>query len=98
MSGYVRAIAKARGAERMTDFDPNDPHPHKRMDWALRHYWWAIIPLVVFLYMMGVELDSRGYAGKTIVQVGFIVFFAVAFVYDRRAKRKKAGRGQKQAR
>ena len=57
------------------------------------------LPLLVFLYMVEVGADSRGYYGKTIVQVRFLVLFAVASVCDRRAKRKNAeveasGRGR----
>ena len=74
----------------MTDFDPSNPDPYKRMNWALRNYWWAIIPLVALLFMIEVAADSLGNDGKTIVQVGFLVFFVVAFVYERRTKRKKA--------
>ena len=42
----------------MTDFDPSNPDPYKRMDWALRTYWWAIIPLVSLLYRVEVVADS----------------------------------------
>ena len=74
----------------MTDFDPNNPDPYKRMNWALRNYWWAIIPLVALLFMIEVAADSLGYDGKTIVQVGILLFGLAAFLHDRRAKRKKA--------
>ena len=74
----------------MTDFDPSNPDPYKRMNWALRHYGWAIIPLVVLLFMVEVAADSLGYDGKTVVQVGILLFGLAAFLYDRRAKRKKA--------
>ena len=74
----------------MTDFDPSNPDPHKRMNWALRHYGWVIIPLVVLVYMVEVAADSLGYDGKLIVQVGFLGFFAMAFFYGHRAKRNKA--------
>ena len=74
----------------MTDFDPSNPDPYKRMNWALRNYWWAIIPLVALLFMIEVAADSLGYDGKTIVQVGILLFGLAAFLYDRRAKRKKA--------
>jgi amino acid permease len=77
----------------MTDFDPSNPDPHKRMNWALLHYGWVIIPLVVLLFMLEVAADSVGYDGKLIVQVGFLVFFAMAFFYDRRAKRNKIDGG-----
>ena len=40
--------------------------------------------------MVEVEADSRGYDGKTIVQVDFLVLLEVAFVCDQRAKRKNA--------
>jgi len=74
----------------MTDFDPSNPDPYKRMNWALRNYWWAIIPLVAILFMIEVAADSLGYDGKTIVQVGILLFGLAALLYDRRAKRKKA--------
>ena len=74
----------------MTDFDPSNPDPYKRMDWALRNYWWAIIPLVGLLYMVEVVADSWDYDGTLIVQGAFLLFGLVALLYDRRAKRKKA--------
>ena len=74
----------------MTDFDPSNPDPYKRMNWALRNYWWAIIPLVALLFMIEVAADSLGYDGKTIVQVGILLFGLAALWYDRRTKRKKA--------
>ena len=74
----------------MTDFDPSNPDPYKRMNWALRNYWWAIIPPVAILFMIEVAADSLGYDGKTIVQVGILLFGLAALLYDRRAKRKKA--------
>ena len=74
----------------MTDFDPSNPDPYKRMNWALRNYWWVIIPLVALLFMIEVAADSLGYDGKTVVQVGILLFGLAAFLYDRRAKRKKA--------
>lgn len=79
----------------MTDLGPSNPDPHKRMNWALLHYGWAIIPLVVLLFMLEVAADPVGYDGKlqVMVQVGFLVFFAMAFFYDRRAKRKRADGG-----
>ena len=77
----------------MMDFDPSNPDPYKRMNWALRHYGWVIIPLAVLLYVVEVAADSFGYDGTLIVQIGFLVFFAMALFYDRRAKRKKADGG-----
>ena len=74
----------------MTDFDPSNPDPYKRMNWALRNYWWAIIPLVALLFMIEVAADSLGYDGKTIVQVGILLFGLAVLWYDRRTKRKKA--------
>ena len=74
----------------MTDFDPSNPDPYKRMNWALRHYGWAIIPLVVLLYMVEVAADSRGYNGALIVQGGLLIFGVAALIYDRKTKRKKA--------
>ena len=74
----------------MTDFDSSNPDPYKRMDWALRNYWWAIIPLVGLLYMVEVVADSWDYDGTLIVQGGFLLFALVALLYDRRAKRRKA--------
>ena len=74
----------------MTDFDPSNPDPYKRMNWALRHYGWAIIPLVVLLYMVEVAADSRGYNGALIVQGGLLIFGAAALIYDRKTKRKQA--------
>ena len=38
-----------------------------------------IIPLAVLLYVVEVAADSFGYDGTLIVQVGFLVFFAMAF-------------------
>ena len=73
----------------MTDFDPSNPDPYKRMNWALRHYGWAIIPLVVLLYMVEVAADSRGYNGALIVQGGLLIFGVAALIYDRKTKRKK---------
>ena len=74
----------------MTDFDPSNPDPYKRMDWALCNYWWAIIPLVGLLFMVEVVAYSWDYDGTLIVQGGFLLFALVALLYDRRAKRKKA--------
>ena len=74
----------------MTDFDPSNPDPYKRMDWALCHYGWVIIPLVVLLYMVEVAADSFGYNGALIVQGGLLIFCVAALMYDQRAKRKKA--------
>ena len=74
----------------MTDFDPSNPDPYKRMSWALRHYGWVIIPLVVLLYMVEVAADSRGFNGALIVQGGLLIFCVAALMYDKRAKRKKA--------
>ena len=74
----------------MTDFDPSNPDPYKRMNWALRHYGWAIIPLVVLLFMVEVAADSRGYNGALIVQGGLLIFGVAALIYDRKTKRKKA--------
>ena len=61
----------------MTDFDPSNPDPYKRMNWALRNYWWAIIPTVALLFMIEVGADSFGYDGTLIVQVGFLGFFGL---------------------
>ena len=74
----------------MTDFDPSNPDPYKRMNWALRHYGWAIIPLVVLLFMVEVAADSVGYDGTLIVQGGLLIFGVAALIYDRKIKRKKA--------
>ena len=74
----------------MTDFDPSNPDPYKRMNWALRHYGWVIIPVVILLYMVEVAADSRGYNGALIVQGGLLIFGAAALIYDRKTKRKKA--------
>ena len=74
----------------MTDFDPSNPDPYKRMNWALRHYGWVIIPLMVLLYMGEVAADSLGYNGALIVQGGLLIFCVAALMYDQRAKRKKA--------
>ena len=74
----------------MTAFDPSSPNPYKRMDWALRTYWWAIIPLLGLLYRVEVVADSWDYDGTLIVQGGFLLFALVALLYDRRAKRRKA--------
>ncbi|MEK9792577.1 MAG: hypothetical protein VW317_07705 [Halieaceae bacterium] len=62
----------------MTDFDPSNPDPHKRTTWALRHYGWAIIPLVILLYMVEVAADSVGYDGTLIVQVGLLILGVTA--------------------
>ena len=74
----------------MTDFDPSNPDPYKRMNWALRHYGWAIIPLVVLLFMVEVAADAVGYDGTPIVQGGLLIFGVAALIYDRKIKRKKA--------
>lgn len=74
----------------MTDFDSNDPNPYKRIDWALRNYWWSIIPLVGLMYMAEVVADSWGYNGKTIVLVGLLILIVSVLGYDRRANRKRA--------
>lgn len=74
----------------MTDFDPSNPDPYKRMNWALRHYGWVIIPVVILLYMVEVAADSRGYNGALIVQGGLLIFGVAALIYDRKTKRKKA--------
>ena len=60
------------------------------MNWALRHYRWAIIPLVVLLFMVEVAADSVGCDGTLIVQVGFLILGVAALMYDKRAKRKEA--------
>ena len=74
----------------MTDFDPSNPDPYKRMNWALRHYGWVIIPLVVLLYMVDVAADSLGYNGALIVQGGLLILGVAALMYEKRAKRKRA--------
>lgn len=74
----------------MTDFDPSNPDPHKRTTWALRHYGWVIIPVVILLYVVEVAADSRGYNGALIVQGGLLIFCVAALMYDKRAKRKRA--------
>ena len=71
----------------MTDFDPSNPDPYKRMNWALRHYGWVIIPVVILLYMVEVAADSRGYNGALIVHGGLLIFGVAASIYDRKTKR-----------
>jgi hypothetical protein len=44
----------------------------------LRHYGWAIIPLVILLYMVEVAADSVGYDGTLIVQVGLLILGVTA--------------------
>ena len=75
----------------MTDFDPSNPDPYKRMGWALRNYWWAIIPSVLGIVVLEeLSRERWGANGKTMVQAGLPVFILGALVYDRRVKRKKA--------
>jgi hypothetical protein len=75
----------------MTDFDPSNPDPYKRMGWALRNYWWAIIPsLLGIVVLEELSRERWGANGKTMVQAGLLVFMLGALVYDRRVKRKKA--------
>ena len=75
----------------MTDFDPSNPDPYKRMSWALRNYWWVIIPSALgVVVLMQLAQDRWGNDGELMVRVGLLVFMLVAFLYDRRAKRKKA--------
>ena len=75
----------------MTDFDPSNPDPYKRMNWALRNYWWAIIPSALgVVVLMQLAQDRWGNDGELMVRVGLLVFMLVAVLYDRRAKRKKA--------
>lgn len=75
----------------MTDFDPNNLDPYEKTNWVLRNYWWAMIPSVVgFVVLLEVAQDRWGNDGFAMVQVGLLVFVLGAFLYDRRAKRKKA--------
>ena len=75
----------------MTDFDPSNPDPYKRMNWALRNYWWVIIPSALgVVVLMQLAQDRWGNDGAAMVRLGLLVFILVAFLYDRRAKRKKA--------
>ena len=75
----------------MREFDPSNPDPYKRMGWALRNYWWAIIPSVLGIIVLEeLSRERWGANGKTLVQAGLLVFMLGALVYDRRFKRQKA--------
>ena len=74
----------------MTNFDPSNPDPYKRINWALRHYGWTIIPLVVLLFMVEVAADAVGYDGTLIVQGGLLIFGVAALICDRKTKRKRS--------
>lgn len=77
----------------MTDWDPNNLDPYEKANWVLRNYWWAMIPSVVgFVVLLEVAQDRWGNTGFAMVQVGLLVFVLGAFLYDRRAKQKKAER------
>ena len=60
------------------------------MNWVLRRYGRAIIPLVVLLFIVKVVANSVGYDSKLLAQGCLLILIMAALVYDRRAKQEKA--------